>query len=406
MEDMVRSLKGLYHLLSAFIAACWYRFPTRNLTVIGVTGTDGKTTTATLIYDILRFAGLKASMISSVSAVIGGKTYETGFHVTTPGAFRIQKYLREAADHGDAYMVLEATSHGLSQFRLFGVRFRVGVITNISREHLDWHRTFDRYLRTKLSLLRRSDIVVVNRDEEELSARAMAESDGKKVIGYGMRRHADVMPHEFPFTTTLLGDFNRYNILAALAVTVAALGVDKKTALTAVSKFRGVPGRLEVVRETPFRVVIDFAHTPNAIHHALKTVKALTKKRLIHVFGSAGLRDREKRPMMGKASGAFSDVIILTEEDYRTENVQTIMDEIASGIPDRTKVLRIADRARAIDAAIREAQSGDTVIITGKSHEKSLCRRRTEYPWDEKAHVLRSIGKKLKLRGHQSPRIR
>ena len=392
---MFRSLKGLYHLLSAIFSAFLFRMPSRRIIVIGVTGTDGKTTTTTLIYEILKSAGLKVSMVSSVHAIVGGKTYDTGFHVTTPGAFWIQKYLREAVDHGDAYMVLEATSHGLSQFRLYGVRFRVGVLTNVSHEHLDWHGSFERYVRVKVSLLQRSDIAVVNRDEEALYTSALSVLRGKKVIRYGIRKHADVTPQTILFTTTLLGDFNRYNILAALAATVTALGIDRTAALRAVAAFRGVPGRLEIVTEKPFLVIIDFAHTPNALYQVLKTVRGMTKGRLIHVFGSAGLRDREKRPMMGKASGAFSDVIFLTEEDYRTENVETIMDEIASGIPDRTKVLRIADRARAIDAAIREAKSGDTVILTGKSHEKSLCRGRTEYPWDEKAHALRSLRKTL-----------
>jgi UDP-N-acetylmuramoyl-L-alanyl-D-glutamate--2,6-diaminopimelate ligase len=211
-----------------------------------------------------------------------------------------------------------------------------------------------------------------------------------------MRTNADVTQQTFPFKTKLLGDFNRSNVLAALAVTVSALGVDKTAALSTVSRFRGVPGRLEVLMESPYIVVIDFAHTPNAIFHALKTVRTLTKKRLIHVFGSAGLRDAGKRPMMGAASAKFSDLIILTEEDYRTENVQTIMDEIASGIPKNVPVHRFADRARAIDNAFAVAQPGDAVVITGKSHEKSLCRGRTEYPWDEKAQVLRSFREKIK----------
>lgn len=398
MEYMLRGLKGLYHLLSAILATLWFRFPSRSLTVIGVTGTDGKTTTTTLIYEILKAAGCKVSMISSVHAVIAGHTYDTGFHVTTPGPFWIQKHLREAADYGDTHMVLEATSHGLSQHRLFGVNFRVGVITNISHEHLDWHGSFEHYLTSKLSLLRRSGIAVINRDEEELFRRAQPFVEGKTVVTYALVKNAHVTPRTYPFTTGLLGDFNYANILAALAATVAALNIDKNTAMQTISTFPGVSGRLEIVTKSPFCVIIDFAHTPNAIFHALKTVKNMTKGRLIHVFGSAGLRDRTKRPLMGASSAKFADIIVLTEEDYRTESVHAIMDDIASGIPQGIEVLRYENRARAIDASFEKARPGDTVIITGKSHEKSLARGTIEYPWDEQAQVRKSLRKRVSTR--------
>jgi UDP-N-acetylmuramoyl-L-alanyl-D-glutamate--2,6-diaminopimelate ligase len=150
---MIRSFKGLYHLLVAILANIWFGFPARKLTVIGVTGTDGKTTTTTLIYEILKKAGMKASMITSVNAVIGGKVYDTGFHVTTPDAFFVQKYLRKAVDNGDTHMVLEVTSHGLAQHRVFGIPFMIGVITNVTHEHLDWHKSFQEYMLTKITLL-------------------------------------------------------------------------------------------------------------------------------------------------------------------------------------------------------------------------------------------------------------
>jgi UDP-N-acetylmuramoyl-L-alanyl-D-glutamate--2,6-diaminopimelate ligase len=385
---MVRGLKGLYHLLIAICANIWFRSPGNHLTVIGVTGTDGKTTTTTLIYEILKATGAKVSMITSVNAVIAGKTYDTGFHVTTPDAWSIQKLLREAVDRGGSHLVLEVTSHGLAQHRVFGIPFAVGVITNVTHEHLDWHRTFMEYLLTKVSLLKRADVAVINRDEAELFATAMPHLRGKRVITYGVRREAQITPKNHPFTTRLPGEFNRYNCLAAIAA-VSALGIEGKTVGKAIEAFSGVPGRMETVVTSPFTVIVDFAHTPNAIDRALKCARTLTKKRLIHVFGSAGLRDSSKRPLMGAASSKYADVIVLTEEDYRTENVEDIMDAIEMGIEKGPVVERITNRGKAIAYALSQAKPGDVVMITGKGHEKSLCRGTKEYPWSDKKEVLK-----------------
>lgn len=391
---MLKGLKGLYHFVVAVLANLWFGFPGRKLTVIGVTGTDGKTTTATLIYEILKAAGYKASMITSVHAVIAGREYDTGFHVTTPNAWWVQKYLREAADHGDTHMVLEVTSHGLAQHRVFGIPFAVGVITNVTHEHLDWHGTFEEYLKTKLSLLTRSAVAVVNRDEDKLYRRARSLLSGRQVITYSIQHAADVTPKKYPFKTILLGDFNRSNILAALAATCKALGVDRKIALRSVGAFSGIPGRMEIVVDKPFKVIIDFAHTPNGLDKALATAKKLTKKRLIHVFGAAGLRDFLKRPKMGEVSARYADIIVLTEEDYRAEKLDDIMDQIASGIPAGKTVYRESDRARAIQLAINLGKPGDMVIITGKAHEKSLCRGKVEHPWDEFRAVRLALEKR------------
>ena len=387
---MLRSLKGLYHLLVAVYANIRFGFPSRKLTVIGVTGTDGKTTTATLIYEILKAAGNKSSMITSVNAVVAGKTYDTGFHVTTPNAYFVQKYLREAVDHGDTHMVLEVTSHGLSQYRVFGIKFAVGVITNVTHEHLDWHGSFAQYLKTKLSLLKMARIAVLNRDEAELFNQAVPMLRRKTLVTYGVRREAKITPQNYPFRTQLLGEFNQYNCLAALGVS-HALNIPKKIALGAVSEFPGVIGRMEVITHEPFTVIVDFAHTPNAIDKALKSARGLTKKRLIHVFGSAGLRDHSKRPLMGKASSKYADVIVLTEEDYRSENVETIMDEIATGIEPGPQVYRFPNRQNAIDFAVKLAEPGDLVITTGKGHEQSLARGRHEYPWSDQVAVKKAI---------------
>ncbi len=389
---MIYWLKCLYHWLVALGANCYFRFPSRHLTVIGVTGTDGKTTTSTLIYEMLKEAGLKTSVITTVHAVIAGKSYDTGFHVTTPNAFYVQKYLREAVDHGDTHVVLEVTSHALSQSRVFGIHFAVGVLTNVTHEHLDFHKTFDRYLNTKMKLLLSSDTAVINKDEGELYARIAPKLRTHKLVTYGLRRQATITPETYPFDTSLPGDFNQYNCLAAIAA-ASIVGVPKEAVRKAIKKFVGIPGRMEVVATKPCRVIVDFAHTPNAIDKALKTVRDTTKGRLIHVFGSAGLRDTSKRVYMGKASAAYADSIVLTEEDYRTESVEQIMDDIASGIPIYKDVHRFAHRSEAIAFALTDVKKEDTVIITGKGHEKSLCRGRTEYPWSDQEAVKKLLKK-------------
>lgn len=389
---MIVRLKGLYHWLEAFVAAAWFRFPSRKLTVIGVTGTDGKTTTTTLIYEILKANGCKVSMITSVGAVIAGKSYDTGFHVTNPRGFEVQKYLRQAVGHGDTHFVLEVTSHGIAQHRVDFVRFAVGVLTNVTHEHLDWHKTFKAYMRTKISLLRRSKIAVINRDEAEVYNKASALTRRKRVITYGIHRDAQVTPKTHPFTTKLIGQFNRYNCLAAIAA-ASAIDVPLRIIQKALSTFGGVVGRMEIMREKPFRVIVDFGHTPNAIEQVLKTLRPMTKKRLIHVFGSAALRDHSKRPLMGKASARYADVIILTEEDYRTEDVNRIIDEIALGISPGPQVHRYPDRTKAIEFALSLGKPGDCVIITGKGHEKSIARGKIEYPWSDQ-EVVKSYAAK------------
>lgn len=387
---MIGSLKGLYHWLEALIAALWFGFPSRKLTVIGVTGTDGKTTTTTLIYEIIKAAGLKVSMITSVHAVVAGKTYDTGFHVTNPRGWRIQEYLRRALDHGDTHFVLEVTSHGLSQHRVDFVRFAVGVLTNVTHEHLDWHKTFDAYVKTKLSLLTRARVAVINRDEAEVYNKASVVFRRKRVVSFGIRRDAHVTAQTHSFRTKLPGTFNRYNCLAAIAA-VSAIEIPLSVIQKAIASFSGVPGRMEVVIQKPFRVIVDFAHTPNGIQQALKTSRLACKKRLIHVFGSAALRDSTKRPLMGKASARYADLIVLTEEDYRTEDVGKIIEEIASGIPTGKETVRIVNRDEAIAYALSQAKPDDTVIITGKGHEKSLARGKVEYPWSDQEAVKKHM---------------
>ena len=381
---MWQDVKNIYHLGIAILANIFYDFPSRKLRVIGVTGTDGKTTTTSLIYHILNSAGLKTSMVTSIGAVISGKKYDMGFHVTTPSSFAIQKFFKKALDTGSKFLVLETTSHALDQYRVFGIEFEIGVLTNVTHEHLDYHKTYQNYLKIKAELLKMSKKAIVNRDDESFHQISNFKFLISKLVTYGMNKNADINPKNFKFKTDLIGEFNKYNILAAIAA-CKELGISDKNIRKGIESFVLPLGREEVIYKKDFTAMIDFAHTPNAFEQILKSVRPMVKGRLIHVFGSAGQRDASKRPLMGKASSKYSDIIILTSEDPRSESVEKICEEIESGIKNHESrtILKVYDRKKAIEAAIGIAEKGDFVIMTGKSHEKSMNYGHGEVPWDE-----------------------
>ncbi len=337
-----------WHLPQAVLANIVYGFPGRKLTVIGITGTSGKTSTAHLIYHLLKQAGFKVELISTVSA--------PGLHVTNPDPFVLQKMLRQLVNKGAKYLVLEVTSHGLDQYRNWGIKFKYGLITNITHEHLDYHKTFARYRQAKLKLLKMSKVKV-----------------------------------EFPPAD----DFVKANINAASAI-ARKMGIQQKVIDKAIKTFPGVPGRMEFVQTKPFNVVIDFAHKPDALEKALQFLRPKTRGRLISVFGCAGLRDRLKRPMMGEISSRLADITVLTSEDPRTEDPEEIIKQIKSGIKNKRQVYCQPDRQQAINFAIKLAQPGDTVALFGKAHEKSICFGKIEYPWSE----YQAVRKALKLCRH------
>lgn len=405
---MIRKLKNIFHLGEAAVGHLVYRFPARKLKIIGVTGTDGKTTTTSLIYHILTKSGRKASMISTVAAKLGTKEYDTGFHVTTPGRHRIPKFLRASVDNGDEFFVLEITSHALDQNRAWGLSFVAGVITNITHEHLDYHKTYDNYVRAKAKLLLKSRTAIINHDDQSYPfLREVLDAAGKEFITYGIKQQSDVMVDIAKHFPPDMPEFNQYNYLAAYAV-CREVGIADGDIFAAMKTYTLPVGRLDVVQADGVKVLIDFAHTPNSIDQLLKAVKGArdTKGRIIHVFGAAGLRDFTKRPLMGEASGAWADIVILTEEDYRTEDPVEIAETIAAGLKKRGFTLAddlnrskeytvIIDRADAIKRAITIARPNDIVVITGKGHEKSLCRGKTEYPWDDREAVVKEIDRKV-----------
>lgn len=391
-------------------AVAFFRFPARKLKVVGVTGTDGKTTTVHLIGQILKKAGLKVAIVSSVGAWLGEKEIDTGFHVTTPDSWSLQKLLRQIVDLGFTHVILEATSHGLDQHRLWGCNFQIGVVTNVTHEHLDYHGTWERYLAAKAKLFNGVKVAVLNRDDksfEYLDTKIQRYKDTKRVT-YGTINKADITPKTFLFKTQLPGEYNLYNCLAAIGV-AKNLGVQDRVIHEAIADFTGVVGRLELIDEGQnFQVFVDFAHTPNALEKVLQFLKTQKSQnaRLIAVFGCAGLRDIQKRPMMGEISARLADISVFTAEDPRTEDVNQIIEQIMQGaLKGGAKQLdpssshsffRIPDRGEAINFAIQKlSRKGDIIVICGKGHERSMCYGTTEYPWSDQDETRKAL-KKLK----------
>jgi len=421
----------------AHLSAAFYDFPARYLTVIGVTGTDGKTTTTNLLYQILKAAGLRAGMISTVNAVIGDQVLDTGFHVTTPDAPDVQHYLSMMVAAGLTHVVLESTSHGLEQKRVDACEFDVAVVTNITHEHLNDHggsleryraakaRLFSSLADTKPKAQGNPRLSVLNRDDwsyDYLQAYIPA-----RQVSYGLASEADIRAEKIRFdpsgihfhavgsdfqieiSSNLVGAFNVSNCLAALTVAVCGLGIDPQTAAQGIAALSGIPGRMERIDlGQGFTAVVDFAHTPNALLKALQAARTMTSGRVIVLFGSAGLRDRQKRRMMAEVAAEWADLIILTAEDPRTESLEEILTEMAAGATDKggvesTTFWRVPDRSAAFRFALILAQPGDIVLACGKGHEQSMCFGQTEYPWDDRTAMRAALSEYLGISGPAMP---
>lgn len=403
------------------LAAALHRFPSRSLRVIGVTGTDGKTTTSYMLQHALQ-ADRPVGLISTAAVKIGGTEQLLPGHFTTPEASDVQRLLAQIRDAGAVHAVLESSSHGFALHRLDAVEYAVGVWTNLSPEHLDHHRTYAAYRDAKLELVRRAEASVLNLDDAEHAAFAAA-SRGP-VVSYGRAPEAEfrlldvrslqdtvylaISAHGeyLNITLPMMGAYNAHNALAALAVAVHE-GVPVESACARLETFTGVPGRMQVVAgpsekapvRAPFTVVVDFAHTGPALEKALTAVKPEAPARLILVVGAAGERDPGKRVPIANAATALADLTVFTEEDSRSEPTETILDELgraaeAAGAQRSQEFELIADRREAIAAALRAAQPGDVVLLAGKGHERTLERSSETLAWDEAAEAraaLRSV---------------
>lgn len=400
------------------LCAAWEDFPSRRLGVIGVTGTDGKTTTSNLIHSILAAAGIEAGLLTTVNARIGDQTLDTGLHTTTPDAPDLQHYLRLMAEAGSRWAVLETTSHGLSQWRVAGVDYDIAVITNVTHEHMDEHGDYSGYLAAKGRLL---ELMAASSPKPGLPHGAVLNADDRSFahlsacpvpqrLSYGIRdgevRAAAIRQspagmelsvrwdqrRTVELQTPLVGLFNVYNILAAVAAAFL-LELNDAAIVAGVRAMSGIPGRMERIdRGQDFTAIVDFAHTPFALEAALTTARQLTAARVIVVFGSAGLRDVAKRRMMGEVAGRLADLTVVTAEDPRSEDLGAIIAASRQACEEAGgRALSEPDRYRAIQLALRQARAGDLVIVCGKGHEQSMCFGTTEYPWDDRIALRHAL---------------
>ncbi|CAA9526131.1 MAG: UDP-N-acetylmuramoylalanyl-D-glutamate--L-ornithine ligase [uncultured Thermomicrobiales bacterium] len=400
------------------LAAAFYGHPSRGLGVIGITGTDGKTTTSYLVDSILRRAGRRTGMVGTVSLRVGDEVLTHGTRQTTPESADIQRYLRRMADAGVDWAVLEATSHGLDLHRLDGVRFGVGAVTNITHEHLEHHKTIAAYRRAKAILFERvgavGGVAVINADDPG-AAEMVPYAKGATIVRFGMDREAEVTASDVRLSATgsrfrldafgervairlpYIGGFNVANALCAAGVALAA-GMELAQIGEGLAQAPPVPGRMARVDEgQPFSVVIDYAHTPESLRKVLGLLRTLTPGgRLILVMGSAGERDVEKRAVQGAAATELADFSVFTSEDPRFEDPEAIVAEIAAGAvavggKEGTTFARLVDREQAVERAIAMAKPGDCVLLAGKGHEGSIIWGREKRPWDEDAAARRAL---------------
>src|SRR6266702_4711481 len=411
----------------ANLACAFYGYPADQLCTIGVTGTDGKTTTSNLISAIFEVAGFQTGLMTTANFRISGQEWENATRQSTLEALEVQQYLRRMREAGVTHAIIEATSHGLELQRVRGCNFDVGVVTNITHEHLDFHKTLEQYHRAKARLFAMLDptrdkglgihpVAILNRDD--VSYEVLKPYCHVPILDYGINQTASVraidiqldthstrfrvlLPNaDFMIETQLVGHFNVSNCLAAIA-TAYSQGVPPAAITRGLAQVKGITGRMESINEgQPFTVIVDYAHTPDSLEKVLATLRPLTTGRLMVVFGSAGERDIQKRSIMGRIAAQMADFFVITDEDPREEDRESILRDIARGAEAIGKrqgrdFLCIADRTQAIATAFRYAQAGDTILLAGKGHEQSILIGREKLPWDDRRvarEQLRSLG--------------
>jgi UDP-N-acetylmuramoyl-L-alanyl-D-glutamate--2,6-diaminopimelate ligase len=416
--------KGLLRLRSR--AACALAgYPARSLNIIGVTGTDGKTTTTELIAAVLAASGRRVSRINSIGSVIVGLRLESTWRLTTPGPFVTQALLRCMKRFGSEWVIIEASSHGLAQWRLGGIAFRIGVVTNVTPDHLDYHRDMESYAAAKAVLLRNvistgagKGIVVLNRDDQSYSRFAALSAIR---VTYGLSREADVKAsridlsddgsafdiatpaQEFRGSLQLPGLFNVYNALAGVAVGWSQ-GLDPTSMAEGLRSVTGLRGRMSPISEgQPYSVVIDYATTQYALEQVLRFYRLRVKGKIILVFGCGGDRDPSKRSPMGEIAGLLADRVVVTRDNDRSESVYAIMKDIAEGLQragrrEGVDYVMLPDRREAIERTCGTAEAGDLVLIAGKGDEQSINIGGREVPWNEEGVVREAIRRNMASR--------
>lgn len=416
-----------YHSFKSSLANFYYRWPTKDIKVIGVTGTNGKTTTCHLINHILESAGYKTGMITTTTIKIGQKKMTNKIKMTTPEPFLLFGLIRSMKDKGCQYLILETSSHAIAQHRVNGVDFDMAVMTNLTREHLDYHKTFDEYKQAKFWLfdnladfMRKPNtpkVAILNRDDRSWVDFSQAKAD--RTFSYGILK-GDIVAKSVDYyeegsqflvetpigqsriKINLPGRFNIYNSLAAISAAVA-FGIKIKEIKKALAQTKGVPGRMEVIdRGQDFKVIVDYAHTPDGLNQVLQTLKPTLKGKLIVVVGAEGRRSKTKRPLMGALSAKYGDYVIVTNVDPRDEDPKKIIDDVADGAwraekgskrIEKDNLFKIVDRKKAIKKAFDLARPQDTVLLLAKGAEQSMELKDRTITWDDRIEAKKLLDK-------------
>ena len=376
-----------YHYAQSLVAGAKYGFPGKHLRVIGITGTNGKTTTAFMVWRMLNHAGLKTGLMTTVAWGVTNLTPELG-HMTTVDAFTLNHRIADIRSQGAKFLVLEVTSHALAQFRTLGIPVEIAVFTNLTHDHLDYHKTLEKYRATKGKLFKKAKFSILNADD---SATPYYKKISQDYITYGIKsgqnRATDIKLSvtgvkyslgDMSIETNIPGKFNVYNSLAA-ALVGRKLGLTDKQITDGIASLSSVEGRMNIIDEgQPFTVIVDYAHAPDALEKVFASVEG-HKGRIISVHGGAGRRDPSTRPIRGEILAKHSDIVIITEDDSRDEDPNKIAQGFIKGATKAGKILDKdlfleLDRAKAIKLAISKARKDDLVLILGKGHEKTILR--------------------------------
>ncbi len=396
----------------AELACTFYNNPSKKFGLVGITGTNGKTTITYLVKSILEAAGKQVGVIGTNQNIIGDKVLLTKSTTpTTPNALELQQLFSEMVHYGADYVVMEVSSHALDLDRVYGCNFDVGVFTNLTRDHLDFHKTMENYFNAKAKLFALSDKGVVNLDDDG-GKKIVAKAECPDIIKTGLESECDLKAENikitargtqfdmiykgktYPVSIRIPGKFSVYNALSAAGAAIQ-LGIDIDTVIKGLAEASGVMGRVEVVpTDTDYTVIIDYAHSPDGLENIITCVKGFAEGRVITLFGCGGDRDRTKRPIMGEIAGSLSDFSIVTSDNPRTENPDSIIDEIEVGIKKTSgKYVRITDRREAIGYALDNAKAGDVIILAGKGQETYQIIGKEKLDFDERIEVYKHLKK-------------
>lgn len=417
-SQAVHLLENVYRKTRIQLVSARYGWPARGLRVIAVTGTNGKTTTANYINEILKQAGYKTAMFTTAVIEVAGESKINDLNATVASVSRMQQFLNEARRYKVDFVILEVTSHSLHQHKLDGVPIEAAVMTNLTQDHLDYHKTMEKYAAAKgLLFARNPRYIVLNRDDDwfDYFDKYLAE---EQKITYGKSEDADVRISDIKLykkgseavlafdhqeksqlATYLPGEYNVFNMAAAASICYV-LGVSMSDIKNGIASLEGIPGRFErATKDEKYEVIVDYAHTPDALEKLLEATRNITKKRIILVFGACGDRDTLKRPIMGKIAAKLADEIILTDEESYNENPDKIRRDIYAGIEESkatNKTTEIADRREAIRHALNIAKKDDTILITGMGHEQFRIINGEKLPWNDTNIVREIISEKIK----------